>query len=245
MEPDDLVFLRIKQDEIRAEYKIDNKKHTKYLSLNDLASMLSKDIKLDTGTLSLGGSNYIGVRKYVKKGSVEIILLECSPGMRDLKYRMYDREGDNRERRTVNTFVPTCLMAVVVENNRFKDSLLFSAKLPVVSNTVPLYKFPMGNMHADSRICWGENNLRDIGADKFKLLTTFLESEFNDDLGFYHGGQRGNNRSDWLDYIDGKTALENSHYLQATLPDSSSGNVTIERLLTHLEERHISRGNRN
>jgi len=239
MEDDDLIFLRFKQDEIRAEYRYNSRKHIKYLSLADLATMLAKDIKLDTEILNLGGSNYQGVRRYIKEGSMEFIFLEAGPHTRNLKYRIRNADGEGSQNIDVPTALPTIFMALSIENEKLKDSLLFSTRYPVVSDTIQLYKFPFGNVWEDGRICWGDNERADMGKEKFTLLNFFLESRFNNDLGFYHQGERERDINAFIDTIRDVDTFNTSHLMTLSLPGMGRTTTTFKSLIEYLEGKHV------
>ncbi len=241
MDPDDVILLRFKRDEVRAEYRHDGKKHTKFLNVSDIASILATDVKLDTGFLYLAGPDYLGVRNYSKIGATEIITFEASPAKRKLKF---DTRGSGADRiREVVTPTPYIVMIAVIVNNRWSDGVILTSKYPIVGDNVRLYSWPFGNAYADGRICWGGNAAVNNASEKFSVFNKFLDSPFNMDLHFMHAGIRTEgNLTAFTDFLSAQQEFNMDH-LNPHNGRSSRTHSTYREIIQDLERRYANSGN--
>ena len=81
------VLMKITSTGIKAEFETSNgKKVFKNIGLGSLSRVLNRDTEFDTGFLPLYGSNYIGIKRYIKMGDKEIIFIEGSPSNRNVDF---------------------------------------------------------------------------------------------------------------------------------------------------------------
>ena len=86
-----------------------------------------------------------------------------------------------------NIHLPDILFAAKIVNNKFVSSYVCCVKKTnVIEEGTKLYRFPLSNVYADTRVCWGANKvfsfniqtIRDIN----KLPYIFLTAPYNDDM---------------------------------------------------------------
>jgi len=179
-------ILCIKMDSlgIKVECKEGSRKSVKYVTEASLADAFATVYTFDTGTLHLSGTDYMGVRRIAKKDGRTYLFVESSAGR-----RMVNLDGSRTGAGVLSMLFPHLIMGIKIENSRVVATKIFAAKLPILSDKVPLFKFPYGNVYDDGRICWGEVHMPAITnpSDAAKLLPMFLDSNYNGDLGLYYG----------------------------------------------------------
>lgn len=247
---DDTLLLRFKRDEIRAEYKNNGQKKTKFINMSDLAHMIAKDAKHDTGMLHLAGENYHGVRRYIRKGSVEIIVLEASAAKRKVKFAYwpaddeeFDEDQDQDEQIILEPelVIPTTGMILVTLEEKYRDSYIFTSKFPLVNGSIHLYSWPFGNTYPEGRVCWGGNEIHNLkGQEKFKVLDTFMDSPFNGDLGFLNGGYSARNVRGFAEHLSGQTAFDSG--LLSPM-NRNRRHITLDELIEEVEQIYVSATN--
>lgn len=203
---DDLLLLRFKEGEVQANYKVGDKKYTKYLSIDSLSTIFKNDTRYDTGIMELSGTDYSGVRRYIKQGSTEILFLEASAGKRAIRFADYALPMISGE-----TYFPTVFMALILRDGALHNSYCWAARYPVVTEAVQLYKFPFGNVyHPDCRVCWGVRDpdfTKEVG--KFHALSYFLDAPYNAHLQFnYKPMPTGNELPVILKWLNEQTSFD-------------------------------------
>jgi hypothetical protein len=230
---DDLLLLRFKEGEVQANYKVGDKKYTKYLSLDSLSTIFKNDTRYDTGMMELSGTDYCGVRRYIKQGSTEILILEASAGKRAIRFADYTVPTISGQ-----TYFPTVLMALILRDGVHHTSYCWATQFPVVTEAVKLYRFPFGNVyHGNERVCWGVKT-PEFGKEvnKFHALAYFLDAPYNAHLQFsYRPMPTGNELAVILKWLDEQTSFDYNG-LTAAKTEGLTTQSTFKSVLKYLED---------
>jgi hypothetical protein len=232
LEPDDRIFIHLKSDSIRVEYLENKARKNKYISLQSLRDIFRQNNSIDTGIMGLSGTNYVGLRRYIRTSNSEHFFFESSSQKRRLKYLHRRRDNPDTHNNTieVETVCPGILLYACVRNSAGCYSVtagkVFALRFPAVSDTVPLYAFPYGNSHNDGNVCWGRSMENFQQEDRFSILERFLNSPFNSDLHFHHGGlPSGRGIEDLIQILEGVTQEFNYNHLKPSTPHGTFGSL--------------------
>ena len=79
---------------------------------------------------------------------------------------------------------PSLVFRFTVKKKRLVDSVVYAVTDANITDKTELYYFPYANVYRNGTICWGENNLPQIGCmEELQLLPElFFGSPYNDDL---------------------------------------------------------------
>lgn len=201
----------------------------KNIALQSLIKALNKDQEFDTGFLMAYGPGAIAVKRYIKSGSKEIILIEASPANRPISFNT----GYNDAKEFQAIRYPGLLMSVILETvqnrTQIKETRIFATTGPILRESDKLFKFPFGNVYTENRgnICWGQvdRGRIDSVSKACSLMNMFLEAGMNYDL--YHDYGFGNLSSFLI-------SLENA----TTFPyEKLSFDLTVAQLLELLKSK--------
>lgn len=187
----------------------------KNIELEDLKEVFANNIPMETGMLPKGCI-------YMARKETHIILLiEVTPKKHSIIYR--GRSTSNANRREVP--MPTLVFGLHYNQGVLNHSYCATTQLPITSMETPTFRFPLGNVYDDSRICWGNvshNPIQQI-LETSEIPALFFGAPFNGDLS--SGAFRHNdNTSDLGPFIAHLTTLD-IFPPQYLVPNNSGSNV--------------------
>lgn len=144
----------------------------KYLDLEDVQGIFAQHAVLDTGLLP---KNCI---HFARIGSTVSVVLEVPATKRRVLLRR------NREMHEKDIPLPNMVFGFVFTSGTLKHSFAGVTKMPVMGMSTELYRFPLGNVFEDNRICWGRTEIPRMTqiAEASQLPFLFFEAPFNGDL---------------------------------------------------------------
>lgn len=146
----------------------------KNISYEDLERIFCNNMNISTGILPQRCV-------YYEKGDVGYFaILQVNSGVIDASYH---RRGDTQITR-YRVPIPYTYFGVVVKNTKIVFSGCVCAEKLFTDLNIPIFRYPYGNVFADTRICWGANQLPDIPQPRFlsNIPDLFFNAPYNGDL---------------------------------------------------------------
>lgn len=144
----------------------------KYLEMEDVRDIFMSNLHLDTGLLPKG------CQYYLRQDGKTLVILEQEPRIRRILFRNH---GTIRE---FDVPTPNTIFGLLFEGGTLRSSICAVSKFPITSMNTEVFRFPLGNVYQDSRICWGNAQIASIRniAEASEIPSIFFEAPFNGDL---------------------------------------------------------------
>lgn len=144
----------------------------KYLEMEDVRDIFMSNLSLDTGLLPKG------CQYYLRQDGKTIVIIEQEPRIRRILYR----RGGAITQYDVPT--PNTIFGLLFEGGTLRNSYCAVSKFPITTLNTEVFRFPLGNVYQDARICWGNAQIAAIRniAEASEIPSIFFEAPFNGDL---------------------------------------------------------------
>lgn len=165
----------------------------KYLEMEDVRDIFMSNLSLDTGLLPKG------CQYYLRQDGKTIVIIEQEPRIRRILYRR------NRSIQEFNVPTPNTVFGFLFEGGTLRNSFCCSTKFPITNLNTEMYRFPLGNVFSDARICWGNAQISAIRniAEASEIPSVFFEAPFNGDLSG-DANSYSSDLQDFLNHLNGK-----------------------------------------
>ena len=180
-----VITMRLNNTGVFVDIVDGKKRQSKFLTLQNFQSCISREFCLDTGLLPVGT---IAFKLHQDRKRLAMIR---SAGIKSVKYELSDEGHDIIK----DYIVPIPALLWIFEmnlRNIILDTRVFAVKTELITPNIHVFNVPLSNVYDDGRVCWGDKDflrepLRSL-VGLASLPDVFFSRAFNRDLDVRRNG---------------------------------------------------------
>lgn len=172
----------------------------KFIEFDDLKDIFMSNVSMETGLLPKG------CQYFLRENGKTAIILEQPAMIRTLLYRYGRNVGEYQ----IPT--PNVIFGLVFEAGTLRNSYCAVSKMPIMGLDTEIFRFPLGNVYRDARICWGNASIPAIRGiwQASDIPSIFFEAPFNGDLS-HDANLSGSDINEYFTQLNGQEFYPISH----------------------------------